>query len=279
MCQNDIDFLLHVGDLGYGLGDVAVWDTWMGYIEPISSLIPYHVSIGNHEYCYEGTSSNDPSGHGVDRAWNPSWRNCGGDSNGECGVGTSKRFLMPNNGNQVFWYSFSVGTVHVAMLSSEHDMSVGSPMGDWLNRDLEAVDRSRTPWVLVAIHRPLVETEAYDSDYRVAQNYLRIMNPYLVANKVDVVLAGHYHAFQRSCYVGLNYSCVAGPHGGIVHYTSGAAGASLDDVGLYDDPVIEKSILQVFGYSVLHAPNASALRLQFFANVNNSVLDDKWLYK
>lgn len=46
--ENDIDFLLHVGDLSYGRGNVAIWDTWLGYIEPISSLVPYHVSIGNH---------------------------------------------------------------------------------------------------------------------------------------------------------------------------------------------------------------------------------------
>ena len=127
------------------------------------------------EYCYEGTSSNDPSG--VDHMWAPSWRNCGSDSNGECGVGTNKRFIMPNNGNQVFWYSFDVGNVHIAMISSEHDVSVGSPMGDWLVNDLENVDHSTTPWVFVAIHRPLVETEQYESDYIVAQNYREIMYP------------------------------------------------------------------------------------------------------
>ena len=41
-------FLLHVGDLGYAEGHVAIWDEWMNYIEPISSRLPYHVSIGNH---------------------------------------------------------------------------------------------------------------------------------------------------------------------------------------------------------------------------------------
>lgn len=46
--ENDIDFLLHVGDLSYGLGSVKTWNTWMGYIEPYSALVPYHVSIGNH---------------------------------------------------------------------------------------------------------------------------------------------------------------------------------------------------------------------------------------
>ena len=95
-----------------------------------------------------------------------------------------------------------------------------------------------------------------------------------------MVLSGHYHSFQRSCYVGADYSCVSGPaQGGIVHYTSGAAGQGLDEVGLYPDPVIEKTILGIFGYSVIHTPNSSACHLQFFANVNNSVLDDVWLYK
>lgn len=94
------------------------------------------------------------------------------------------------------------------------------------------------------------------------------------------MLSGHYHSYQRSCYVGADYKCVDGPaQGGIIHYTSGASGAGLDDVGLYADPVIEKTILNTFGYSVIHSPNASACHFQFYANVNNSILDDVWIYK
>ena len=44
--ENDIDFLLHIGDLSYAEGNVNTWDTWMSYIEPYSGLVPYHVSIG-----------------------------------------------------------------------------------------------------------------------------------------------------------------------------------------------------------------------------------------
>ena len=47
----DIDFLVHVGDLGYAEGNVAIWDEWMSYIEPIASRLPYHVSIGNRASC------------------------------------------------------------------------------------------------------------------------------------------------------------------------------------------------------------------------------------
>lgn len=49
-----IDFALHVGDLSYGEGNVAVWEEWMDLIAPTCRAIPYHVSIGSecdHAYC------------------------------------------------------------------------------------------------------------------------------------------------------------------------------------------------------------------------------------
>jgi len=153
-------------------------------------------------------------------------------------------------------------------------------MGAWLVKDLAAVDRAQTPWVILGIHRPLVETEKIPGDYIVAENLRRIMTPYLLQYGVDVVVSGHYHSFQRSCYVGANYTCVgSGAGSGIVHYTTGAAGALLGHADLYSDPVIEKTILGSFGYSVAEAPNATALRLTFFKNQDNSILDDVWLTK
>ena len=108
------------------------------------------------DYTSSQDGSKDPSGAG--KMYSPPWWNGGGDSGGECGVPTSRRFRTPATGNGVFWYSFAVGNVHIAMLSSEHDPSPGAPMGNWLAQDLAAVDRAVTPWLLVGIHRPLVET-------------------------------------------------------------------------------------------------------------------------
>lgn len=47
--EDDIDYLLHVGDLSYGCGDTGRWNAWHDIIEPYSGRIPYLVSIGNHE--------------------------------------------------------------------------------------------------------------------------------------------------------------------------------------------------------------------------------------
>ena len=41
------DFLLHIGDIAYGEGNVGVWETFMGIVEPLTSVLPYAVSIGN----------------------------------------------------------------------------------------------------------------------------------------------------------------------------------------------------------------------------------------
>ena len=201
--------------------------------------------------------------------WRPTWWNGGNDGGGECGMPTSRRFRTPSNGNGVFWYSFEVGSIHVTMLSSEHDPSPGAAMGDWLASDLAGVNRSVTPWLIVSIHRPLVETEMYKGDFDVAAGLRAIMEPLLLQWGVDVVIAGHYHSFQRSCSMA-HLECVA--NGGIVHYTTGAAGASLDAVDLYPSSYIEKTILGKYGYSVLEA-NATTLTLSFHENAGDTVLD------
>ena len=44
---DDLDFLVHIGDLSYAEGNVAVWNVWMGLIEPYAAMLPYHVSVGS----------------------------------------------------------------------------------------------------------------------------------------------------------------------------------------------------------------------------------------
>ena len=103
---------------------------------------------------------------------------------------SAARFRSPDNGNGIFWYSFEVGNVHVAMVSSEHDPAVGAPMGDWLVADLAGGDRSVTPWLILGIHRPLYETEQYAGDFAVAAGLRGLMEAYLLKYGVDVVVAG-----------------------------------------------------------------------------------------
>lgn len=140
------------------MGSGIVWDTWSTLVEPITSLVPYMATVGNHEYDHLGVHP-DPSGapgngwHPQDGPHNESWGNMGDDSRGECGVPTSARFNGTGNGNGVYWYSFDEGGVHNVVLSSEHDWRNGSVQHLWLQRDLAAVNRTSTPWVVLATHR------------------------------------------------------------------------------------------------------------------------------
>lgn len=71
--------------------------------------------------------------------------------------------------------------------------------------------------------------------------------------------------------------CVA--DGGILHYTNGAAGHSLETAGDYDSKVRVKSIVGDYAYTIVDAPNATALGLTLYLNKDDSVADEVWLYK
>ena len=63
------------------------------------------------------------------------------------------------DGNLVFWYSFDYGIVHFTVMSSEHDWQAGSTQHGWVAADLAAVNRTKTPWVVVQLHRPMYSSE------------------------------------------------------------------------------------------------------------------------
>ena len=72
-------------------------------------------------------------------------------------------------------------------------------------------------------------------------------------------------------------ACVAS--GGVVHYTTGAAGQSLDHAPLYPGHAyVEKYDGDNYGYSVIDV-NATAMRLQWFWNTDDSLQDDVTLLK
>ena len=96
---------------------------------------------------------------------------------------------------------------------SDHDISPGSIQFNWMLQDLESVNRTQTPWLIVNLHRPLytfcgyflADQFRYDLE-RVFQNYSGKPWKLLLKGGVDVVLAGHVHRYSRTCPV-YNYKC------------------------------------------------------------------------
>jgi acid phosphatase type 7 len=62
--------------------------------------------------------------------------------------------------------------------------------------DLAKVDRKRTPWLIVLLHVPW-----YNSNWAhqgAGDNMMSAMEPLLYAAHVDMIIAGHVHAYERA---------------------------------------------------------------------------------
>ena len=102
------------------------------------------------------------------------------------------------------WYDYTYGNVHTIVFSTEHDFSKGSSQYEWLETTLKSVDRSVTPWLMIAGHRPMY----VDTGWHVADVPLRAaLEAMFQKYKVDVAIWGHNHSYQRSCSVN-NMTCV-----------------------------------------------------------------------
>jgi hypothetical protein len=273
-------------------------------MQPMAARVPLHVAVGNHEYDYreggdmgkdpslvayhhDATTTTSNSKYADGQGFHPDWGNYNNDSGGECGVPTSQRFTMPSSlmtrSNGVFWYSHIFASVHTIVLSSENDLDYGSPQHSWLVQELSvAVNRTRTPWLVVEMHRPLYEGEAKWPENNVSIAHRQELEDLFYDYKVDVVFAGHYHAYHRACD-GL-YQNVCN-QGGPLHLTIGTAGGLLDVEPLYKNEWSVVLMENEYGYGRVSVHNRTAMHIEFVRAGalddprSGQVLDDVWVRK
>jgi len=208
--------VFHIGDITYARGYASVWEQFFFEIQNISQTSPWMTTDGNHERDFPGSGS----------------LYTGTDSGGECGVPYNYRlnYAMPHeHPDQIdeTWWSVNYGPTHWVVISTEHAFAPGSPQHDFVLADLKTVDRSVTPFLVFAGHRPMYIlglTDGVDAALRDA------FEPLFVEYKVDVAFWGHHHSYQRTCAVH-KLACADESKGtGTVHIVTGAAGAGLTAV-------------------------------------------------
>ncbi len=102
------------------------------------------------------------------------------------------------------YYSFDYGNIHFVCLDSmTSSRAAGSPMLTWLQNDLAANNKT---WLIAFWHHPPYSKGSHDSDtetelIEMRQNALPILENY----GVDLVLAGHSHAYERSYLIDGHY--------------------------------------------------------------------------
>ncbi|TMW60176.1 hypothetical protein Poli38472_000218 [Pythium oligandrum] len=269
-------FLLHFGDISYARGEGSVWDKFFHIIEPYATRVPYMVSVGNHEHDYTAGGEHDPSGEAgsAGNGFHPHWGNYGEDSLGECSVPMYHRWHVPATGNSLFWYSFDYGGIHVVQMSSEHNFTRGSNQYEWLERDLASVNRIESPWIVLTAHRMMYSTQKdIDVDIHLGERFRAEVEPLLMKYRVNLVLVGHQHSYERSCPV-YQGECVRDGKSAPVHFVVGSAGFGLSDNG-FTSKYGNWSLVHADEYGHLRvATTATQMHIEFISNRNGIVYDE-----
>ncbi|KAK7736983.1 hypothetical protein SLS53_006738 [Cytospora paraplurivora] len=316
---NDYEWVLHPGDFAYADDWFLKIDNWLdghkayeaileefyNQLSPISSRKPYMASPGNHEAdceelgtlleelaCPEGqknfTDFRVRFGQNMPTAFGSTSSN----TTAKVNANKAKQLAKPP-----FWYSFEYGMVHVTMIDTETDFtdapdlpygSAGLDGGnfgytgqqvEFLEADLASVDRTVTPWLVVAGHRPWYSTGGSDNICTACQD---AFEPLMYKYGVDLGVFGHVHNSQR--FAPMNNSVVdpadlndpasplyiiAGGAGNIEGLTDVGTNVSSNRFAYADD----------FSYATLTFADENNLEINFIRSSTGEILDTSKLYK
>jgi len=180
------DAWIWLGDNAYNLGldDEYQRHVFRVYQESFFKNTNLYPAPGNHDY---GKAKRNPTD-----------------------ISYFKIFTMPTNGEaggipsgSESYYSVDYGNVHLISLDSQGELDGGFRIYDtlsrqitWLKKDLSA---NKLPWTIVYFHHPPYTKGSHDSDreaelVKIRENLLVILERY----KVDMVLTGHSHVYERT---------------------------------------------------------------------------------
>ena len=177
---------------------------------------------------------------------------------------------------------------HFVSISFESGWQSGGAQLAWLEADLAAVDKRRTPWTVLYVHRPIYCSNTYSCN--LTAPFAAIYEPLFYDSasggvRVDLVLTSHVHCFERmhqvtgGVTVDNGYAGMRTP----LYILQGSAGC---DEGSTPWTPVQPSWSAVrlcesvaFGFSTVEVLNSTHLRTTFVNAKNGSVLDEVTISK
>lgn len=102
------------------------------------------------------------------------------------------------------YYSFDYLNVHITVMSEELPVQMGSEQYKFINDDLAAAaSNSSIDWIIVVMHEP-VYTSPYKQWSGMDLGFIETYQPMFDNYKVDLVLSGDIHNYQRSYSLSYN---------------------------------------------------------------------------
>jgi chitodextrinase len=246
-------FYLALGDLDYD--QTATDAAWCDYVKQrlptLGPTFPFELVSGNHE------AQGGPNGYILNHA--------------ACLPDRLSSTLSPTNqyaAEYFFDYPQSAPLARVIMIAADltvenvaYDYTAGSARYGWLAGAIDSARANGIPWVIVGMHKDCLSTGQKSCEIGAA-----LMN-LLVEKKVDLVLQGHDHNYQRGKQLGLDPNrCPAVAVGTYVQ------GCVIDDGidGIYPKGTGTVFLIDgTFGQG-LYATNLADPEAPYFAKLNST---------
>lgn len=184
----DTDLTLALGDLSYGT--TGAEQAWCDFVTSrLGAGYPFELLAGNHESNGQNGNINDFSAclpnqlPGVVGTYGRQWYV------DVPAVDPLVRYVMISPA-----LPFPDGT---------YSYAAGSPRYQWTAAAIDGARTAGVPWVVVGMHKPCLSVGIYSCEPGAA-----LMNM-LLQKKVDLVLSGHEHLYQRTKQLGLGTGCAA----------------------------------------------------------------------
>ncbi|KAK9102067.1 hypothetical protein Sjap_019321 [Stephania japonica] len=250
--------VLFVGDLSYadayrdnGIG--IRWDSWGRFVERSTAYQPWIWSAGNHDIDYmPNLGEIHPFKSYIKRYPTP---------------------FLASGSTDPLWYAIRRASAHIIVLSSYSPFVTYTPQWIWLRQELSKVNREQTPWLFVVMHVPMYSSN--DVHFMEGESMRAAFESWFVQYKVDLIFAGHVHAYERSyrisnirndvstseCFPVLDKSAP-------VYITVGDGGNQEGLAGKFRDPQPNYSAFREasYGHSILEIKNRTHSIYRWFRN-------------
>lgn len=256
-----VDVIIHNGDISYADADEQHWDLFFNKLQSSFSRVAYMTSPGNHELYWNFTAY-------------------------RARLGMSMPATVPAAGSGAMYYTLQIGPVPFVFLDSESWIDTGNidPMQlHWFQTYMNSLNRTATPVVTVAQHRPLYCCECGD----ILSAILREQSEQsIINNHVDLHLSGHQHNYQRlyplinGTLVSTNYTNPNAP----VYVVNGAAGNREGQMSFNKNAPYYGNGSRQYGfsylvYSVDEAARTATVDFEFIESETGAVGDSFTLVK
>jgi acid phosphatase type 7 len=238
--NNYLNGWLLLGDNAYNDGtDIEYQSKFFNIYKDALKKYPLYPCPGNHDYHdLDFTAEYAQNNHTT-----VYYQNFSTPVNGEAGGVAS---------HNPAYYSFDIGNIHFLSLDSYGKeqkqyflYDTLGPQVQWLKRDLEA--NTNKGWVIVYTHFPPYSMTTHNSDtesglYKIRENLLPILERY----KVDLMICGHSHGYERTKLMNGYYGKEADFN---VKYnvsnSTGLYNGSINSAPYVKDSVLNKGIVYV----------------------------------